>query len=192
MKYPPCFHRSKSAFTLIELLIVIGIIALLAGMAFPAYAMVMKWARAVQARNAMAGLVIAIKGYQTDYNRYPMAAGKTTDMTINTSSTEGVALLSALLGYDAVENPKKTKFYESTPAKNGVNGYDATTGILTDPWGNDYHIVIDYDRDGKIDNPYVDGSGGAEIISEILIYTHGPNKSFDDISTKSDDIKSWE
>lgn len=192
MKILPYSFRSKRAFTLIELLIVIGIIALLAGMAVPAGNMVMKRARMLQAKAAMSGLVIAIKGYQTEYNRYPMAAGNTTDMTVDTSSAEGIALLTALLANDATNNPRQVKFYDPAPSKNGVNGYDPTAGTLMDPWGNGFQIVIDYDQDGKVANPYVGGGGPTDIATGLLIFTPGPNKTFDDIPTKSDDVKSWE
>lgn len=182
----------KNAFTLIELLVVIGIIALLAGMAVPAGNMVMKRARALQAKTAMSGLVIAIKGYQTEYNRYPMAAGKTQDTTIDTSSGEGMELLAALMATDTTNNPRQVKFYEPAPAKNGINGYDTTNGILTDPWGNGYTITIDYDLNGKIENPYPAGGGSADLAAGILISTPGPNKIVDDTPGKSDDLKSWE
>ncbi len=192
MKAANHYVDRKAAFTLIEILIVISIIAVLAGLSLAAYKNAIEKARGLTAKNAMAGLLIAIKAHQADYNRYPLAAGKTSDITIDTSEAEGVALLKSLLGNDAADNPKRSKFYEVPAlAKNRINGYDAATGALFDPWGNSYQIVIDYDQDGKVETPYPTSDGATEIPFEIIIYTPGRNKTVDDTTAKTDDLKSW-
>lgn len=192
MKAANHFTDRKSAFTLIEILIVISIIAILAGLCLAAYKNALDKAHGMKAKNAMAGLIIAIKGYQTDYNRYPLAAGKTDDITVDTSGADGIALLKSLLANDVADNPNRTKFYEpSGLAKNSINGYDAATGALFDPWGSGYRVVIDYDKDGRVETPYPIGDGAAEIPFEIIIYTPGPNRSIDDTTAKTDDLKSW-
>ncbi|CAN5915657.1 hypothetical protein BH11VER1_BH11VER1_18190 [soil metagenome] len=182
----------KSAFTLIELLIVLTIIAVLAGLGLAAYGIALEKARALKAKSAIAGLLIAIKGYQTEYNRYPISTGKTSDVTINTAEAEGIAFLKSLLANDAIDNPKRSKFYEVPGlAKNGINGYDAATGALFDPWGNGYEIVIDYDQDGKVKTPYPVSDGAPEIPMGTIIYSAGRNRTIDDGPTKTDDLKSW-
>lgn len=65
-------RRSRpAAFTLIELLTVIAIIAILMGLLFPAINTVKENARKVQAKNDIANIVASVKHYYTEYGKYP-------------------------------------------------------------------------------------------------------------------------
>ena len=74
----PMFNRSKAprgAFTLIEILVVIGIIALLSAILFPALAKARENGRKVVCVSNMKSLGTAFSLYAQDYgNRYPFAA----------------------------------------------------------------------------------------------------------------------
>ncbi len=61
------------AFTLVELLVVISIIAVLAGLLLPVLAGMKKKAKIVLARSEMSNLATAIKAYEAEYNRFPMS-----------------------------------------------------------------------------------------------------------------------
>src|SRR5207249_5630013 len=76
---PP--QKDKHAFTLIELLVVIAIIAILIGLLFPAFKAVQNQARQTQAKNDLTQIVNAVNAFYTDYGKYPLAAGITTDYT---------------------------------------------------------------------------------------------------------------
>ena len=71
------FNRSQAprgAFTLIEILVVIGIIALLSAILFPAFAKARENARKVTCNSNMKQLGMAFAAYAQDYNgRYPFA-----------------------------------------------------------------------------------------------------------------------
>ena len=67
-----------SAFTLIELLTVIAIIAILMGLLFPALSIVRDQANKVRARTDLMGTVAAVKQYNTEYGKYPLTGANLT------------------------------------------------------------------------------------------------------------------
>ena len=67
-----------SAFTLIELLTVIAIIAILMGLLFPALSIVRDQANKVRARTDLMGTVAAVKQYNTEYGKYPLTGANIT------------------------------------------------------------------------------------------------------------------
>ena len=74
-------HLGERAFTLIEILVVMTLIAILAGIAFPSFIGVMESARKTQAKNDEQQIVTALNGYYTEYGKYPVnvPVGNTTD-----------------------------------------------------------------------------------------------------------------
>jgi prepilin-type N-terminal cleavage/methylation domain-containing protein len=69
---PPISFR-RSAFTLVELLTVIAIIAILMGLLFPALSIVKDQANKVNAKTNVVNTVAAVKQYYTEYGKYPLA-----------------------------------------------------------------------------------------------------------------------
>ena len=62
----------RRAFTLVEMLVVVAIIAILAGILIPVVGRAKTKAKVAAARVEMAGLETAIKSYKNDYNRWPI------------------------------------------------------------------------------------------------------------------------
>ncbi|MFZ4766084.1 MAG: type II secretion system protein [Roseimicrobium sp.] len=185
-------------FTLIELLVVISIIALLATMGVAGGQMVIKKARELDAKTAMKGLEIAIKGYKTEYLRLPSPDDSPTDdnEAFDTGDETGMGLIEILMGTNTAKNPRRVPFYEPKPGKSGSSGY-STEGGLRDPWGNGYKVVMDYGADGRISNPYAGGdSEPEEVPTDVIIYSAGANKIFEEggsgTGKKLDDLRSWQ
>src|ERR1051326_5614588 len=68
-------------FTLLELLVVIAIIAILVGLLFPAFKAVQTQARQTQAKNDLTQIVNAVNAFYTEYGKYPLPSGTTTEFT---------------------------------------------------------------------------------------------------------------
>ena len=67
-------NASRKAFTLIELLMVIVIIAVLSGMLLAGIAQARRMAKRTQATAAISSIVSALNNYYTDYHRWPKAS----------------------------------------------------------------------------------------------------------------------
>src|SRR5437868_8288931 len=65
---------NRKGFTLLELMVVIAIVAVLAGLMFPAVQSVLERAKKVQAKNDLTQIVTAINAFYTEYGKYPLPA----------------------------------------------------------------------------------------------------------------------
>jgi prepilin-type N-terminal cleavage/methylation domain-containing protein len=178
---PPLRFR-QSAFTLVELLTVIAIIAILMGLLFPAIQVVKNQANKVKAKTDIVNTVAAVKQYYTEYGKYPLT-GQTVNADItfgdsNSVSSAGSAINNNFL-YDILRNypngnraipdgnPRQIVFFEG---KNGIatsgmprGGFSGTTtggtgilGCYYDPWGAQYAISVDGTYDNYTPVPYND------------------------------------
>ena len=154
---------SKGGFTLIELLVVITIIAVLVGMAFPAYQGVQNRARITQAKNDLAQLATAVNAYYTEYGKYPLpdasqGAGEDYTYSYDGTGTPPNSDLIKILQNEpsqAALNPRGVIFLSAAPAKTegdyGIQPKGAASEYLfLDPWKRAYSICIDSDYNGRV------------------------------------------
>lgn len=127
--------KKRAPFTLIELLAVIAIIALLAGLLLPAVSSSRNKAYEAKARGQIKNLQIAIDQYMQEYSVLPV--------TTSGDLYENDSAYGNLIEYLQGENPRGISFLD-------VQGNDP--GTYVDPWDKRYHVALDTDYDGKIED----------------------------------------
>lgn len=157
-------RQPDHAFTLIELLIVISIIAILASLAFPAVQGALGQGKKAQARNDVNQIAMAFKAYQLEYGRLP-----------GTNSSDGTAAenwISVLIGSNATLNPRNIVFFEPKAGKSGQGGLIGST--YNDPWGRPYEVTLDYNYDNKIATTVPTGTN-ATYFTTVVVVSGGPD-----------------
>jgi prepilin-type N-terminal cleavage/methylation domain-containing protein len=147
------FHQNKKcphyAFTLVELLAVITIIGILAGLTLGAAGAVRRHGAASTAKAEVAALQAACDRYYADNSEYPetnsmpdpsASASSSSDVNPSTStkySSAGKALFNKLFGTNQYNRPPFNKrYFEPKPAM--VSSTTNANPYLIDPWGYAY------------------------------------------------------
>lgn len=206
-------HRFNRAFTLVELLVVIIIIAILASLAIPVTNMVMQRANTLRLKATMKDLQVAIGNYRTEYNRFPIdpsQTGGSSDSDAPQFRTDGTGdpdMINILMGkVDPNKTPNMNsrgiKFIDLPLARNGLFGVIDDTGgsddsaplKLVDIWGESYYVLLDTNYDNRIENPdtsnndiKISGNAPQYISASSLFFSSGPDKT----PQTKDDVVSW-
>ncbi len=196
MKPTLSLSTRRSGFTLIELLVVIGIIAVLAALAFPVTQGVLQRAYRLKAQATVKDLQVAINNYLTEYNRLPMQGQQETPQPTDQSTQLLGILMGEATGANNL-NPRGIVFLNVNMAKNGRGGLVDNGGqsmSLIDNWGNPYMVMMDGNFDNRLPNPDIRNqdttvSQGAppELRTRVAVMSLGP----DGQEGTRDDIVSW-
>lgn len=177
------------AFTLVEILVVVSIIGLLAGLALPAVQGALNSAKKGKAKAEMQSIITALKSYQNEYGRMPdiNALGGSAerdnldqgnDGWFGTNTSRNLFLMLSGSNVPAQnQNPRQIVFLELPPT--------STNGVFFDPWGRQY--VVKYDGSGNNIVEYYGNKNGI-----ALIISFGKNGQQEDpANAKSDDVYSF-
>lgn len=143
MKKPAMTYAGKvsrhGGFTLVELLVVVAIIAILAGILFGVIRVALLRADRAKAQAQIADIVNSIKSFYAEYSLWPCPDNGTPDKTY---SSDQYKVLNMLRGADKTINARGVVFLEVPPDALQTNTY-------LDPWGNPYVIALDTDFDNR-------------------------------------------
>jgi prepilin-type N-terminal cleavage/methylation domain-containing protein len=175
-------NHAAPAFTIIEILVVVSIIGLLAGLALPAIQGAMNTAKKGKAKAEMQSIITALKAYQNEYGRLPdpVKLGGAGDGYFGENASPRLFLMLAGSSADTSgENPRQIAFLE-LPA-------NSTNGNFPDPFKLKKNYIVKIDDNGdNVVNYYEDRNGIAVVVS------FGPNGNQDDPTSKtSDDVYSF-
>ena len=143
--------KKSAAFTLVELLVVISIIVILAGLSFPAVNGALDSAKKTHAKSNAVQIAAAVTAYDMEYGKLPTFAGTTVDQT--------------LVGILTTNNSRGIVFLEAPAWKKGKGGTNDKG--YCDPWSSNtpYSIALDTDYDNQVS---VSTNGGASGSTSIM------------------------
>jgi len=171
--------RVDCGFSLVELLVVISIIGLLAGLSSVAVSRAMESGKRAKAKGEASALVSAVKAYKQEYGRFPG------DLTQSSFDGDSFKDLVSVLSGDSTNtlsgsqpaNPKGVRFFEGS--KGGTNG-------LPDPWGRQYMVIVDTGETGTI--TYTNAGTAMNLRMSVLAFSYGKDGKADTATGAKDDV----
>jgi prepilin-type N-terminal cleavage/methylation domain-containing protein len=177
-------RSSQAGFTLVELLVVISIIGMLAGLMAVAIPKAMEGGKKAKAKGELNSIVAAVKAYKQEYGRFPGDLTQSNCMFSSNSTPSVVSLINVLSG-DSTNtlsdtqpaNPKGVRFFEGS--KGGTNG-------LPDPWDKQYMVIVDTAETGTI--TYTTAGTAMNLRLSVLAFSYGKDGKADTTTGAKDDI----
>jgi len=162
----------RSGFTIVELIVVMAVILIIAGMLAATAQGAKRQAKISQARAMMASIETALGMFQADTGGYPSSGTDNSNLVTALTTKNGTYLVgTTTLNVSANAN-------WSGPYITFKEG-DVVGGVLNDPWAKPYIYA----------NPGTNHAGGPDYRTYVDIYSQGPDGSGD--GTGCDDVGNW-
>jgi len=164
---------TKKAFTLIELLIVVAIIAILAAIAVPNFLEAQTRSKVPRAKADMRSLVTATEAYFVDHNRYPIPSDEAGDqIPLNAADTEVFETMTSTM----ITTP--IAYITSRPADpfRRISDPDEAPNFH---FGTRAYILALEGDDAELDEYIEDLFGEEREVIEYVYLSHGPDTDHD-------------
>jgi prepilin-type N-terminal cleavage/methylation domain-containing protein len=200
-------NSRPSGFTLLELLTVIAIIAILAGMIFTGIKNALLKAEIAKAQQGVSSVATALRHYYTEYGKWPIV-DPSAQPPPNTAYEDFIVdkAMVALLTGDNVGDPSSVNFPASPKAHiDDLSGSypqsstatiqgnprkipflefkktdidpDPAKGYFLDPWGRPYHFRLDVTYQNQVDYPFA-AAGKTLPGVGFLVWSVGPDGQY--------------
>ncbi|MGK0188635.1 MAG: hypothetical protein ACI9R3_004446 [Verrucomicrobiales bacterium] len=157
---------------LIAMIVMLGLF----GIGFAAMTSLVAKARIVTTHDQVKALETGLKNYLSAHPRSPLVVDGERAKQIDDRMT------AILIGKNTNDNPLGIRYWESFK-KSAPNSAEAPR----DPFGRGYWVILDANRDRKIENPAREGTGNW-LQSSALVFSAGPDG---DPKTWQDNVRNW-
>jgi prepilin-type N-terminal cleavage/methylation domain-containing protein len=175
-------RSSQTGFTLVELLVGVGIIGLLVGLISVAVPKAIESGMKAKAKGELTAIVAAVKAYKQEYGRFPGDPSRTNLFSSNSSPDTIKTFIRVLSGDSTalldsqVANPKGVRFFEGAKAD----------GTMDDPWGGQYLVLVDSSETGSLS--YTNAGSVVNLRLSVLGVCYGMDGKADTATGLKNDI----